>query len=81
MMNSHSFDSSEGADAQKGMRDAFGPQAEDQAIGQAISTCWMMMPPDKKNPAAIAAEIRRVVERALANLKDDADAFGFPDNA
>ena len=41
----------------------------------------MMMPPDKRNTAAVAAEIRRVVERALANLKEDADAFGFPDNA
>ena len=34
------------------------------------------MPDDKKNPDAVAAEIRRIVERALANLKEDAKAFG-----
>ncbi len=58
------------------MRNMFGPQQIDQQIGQAISICWMMMPDDRKNPDAVAAEIRRIVERALANLKEDAAAFG-----
>jgi hypothetical protein len=43
----------------------------------AISTCWMMLPEEKRNPEAVADEIRRIVERALANLKEDATAFGF----
>ncbi len=81
MMSCHAFDSSDDADAQKSMHDAFGPQAVDQAIGQTISTCWMLMPPDKKNPEAVGVEIRRIVERALANLKEDGDAFGFGDKA
>ncbi|MGA2501922.1 MAG: hypothetical protein ABSH20_29625 [Tepidisphaeraceae bacterium] len=54
-----------------------GPSGVDQQIRQAISTCWMMLPEDKKNPEALAEEIRRIVERALANLKEDATAFGF----
>ena len=29
-------------DARKAMRDMFGPQAVDQAIRQAISTCWIV---------------------------------------
>ena len=66
-------------EAQKRMREMFGPEQVDQAIRQAISTCWMLMPPDKKNPDAVAVEIRRIVERALANLKEDSDAFGFGD--
>ena len=69
--------SSDDAEAQKRMRDMFGPEQVDQSIRQAISTCWMLMPADKKNPDAIAVEIRRIVERALANLKEDSDAFGF----
>jgi hypothetical protein len=59
------------------MLDMLGPQAVDGAIRQAISTCWMMMPDDKKNVAAVEAEIRRLVDRALANLQEDAKAFGI----
>lgn len=68
--------SSDDPESRKKMRNMFGPQQIDQAIGQAISMCWMMMPEGRKNPDAVAAEIRRIVERALANMKEDADAFG-----
>ncbi len=61
------------------MRDMLGPQAVDQAIRQAISTCWMMLPDDKKNVASVEAEIRRVVDRALENLREDSRAFGISD--
>ncbi|HEY3245069.1 MAG TPA: hypothetical protein VGM03_17135 [Phycisphaerae bacterium] len=56
----------------------FGPQAVDQAVRQAISMCWMALPDDRKNVDAVAGEIRRIVERALVNLKEDAAAFGIP---
>lgn len=59
------------------MRDMLGPGAVDQQIRQAIATCWMMLPDDKKDHQTVAAEIRRIVERALANMDDDAAAFGF----
>ena len=59
------------------MREMFGPGGVDGQIRQAISTCWMMLPEEKKNPEAVATEIRRVVERALADLQADATAFGF----
>ncbi len=39
------------------------------------------MPDDKKYPDEVAAEIHRIVERALANLKEDAGAFGFGDES
>ena len=69
--------SADDPDAHEGMREMFGPAQVDQSIRQAISTCWMMMPDDKKNVDAVATAIRRIVERALANLKEDGDAFGF----
>jgi len=72
-------DSGDPKDQRKAMRAMFGPQQVDQEIRQAISMCWMMMPDEKKNPDAVAAEIRRIVERALANLKEDAQAFGVTD--
>lgn len=67
----------EGGNPQNAMRDMFGPAQVDQQIRGAISTCWMMLPPEKRTPEAIATEMRRIVERALNNLKDDAAAFGF----
>lgn len=60
----------------KKMRAMFGPQQVDQQIRQAIGMCWMIMPDDKKTPDAVAAEIRRIVERALKDLAEDARAFG-----
>jgi hypothetical protein len=72
--------SSNDPDAVKKMRGMFGPQQVDQEIRQAITICWMMMPDDKKNPDAVAAEIRRIMERALASLKEDAKAFGIADD-
>ncbi|MBX9790342.1 MAG: hypothetical protein K2Y37_15600 [Pirellulales bacterium] len=59
------------------LRDMLGPQAVDQAIRNAISTCWMMLPENKKSVAVVDAEIRRLVDRALANLQEDATAFGI----
>jgi len=67
-------------DPAKAMRDMFGPQAVDQQIRQAISTCWMMLPEQQRNVAAVGAEIRRIVDRALKDLNDDAKAFGLGDS-
>ena len=72
--------SSNDPDAEKKMRNMFGPQQVDQEIRQAIGICWMMMPDDQKNPEAVAKEIRRIVERAISNLKEDATAFGISPN-
>jgi hypothetical protein len=67
----------ETAKAKKEVRDMFGPQHVDQSIRQAISYCWMMLPDDKKTVARLEAEIRRLVNRALKDLKEDAKAFGI----
>lgn len=64
-------------DSKDAWRNMLGPGGVDDQVRRAISSCWMVMPPERRNPEAVAAEIRRIVERALANLKDDAKAFGF----
>jgi hypothetical protein len=78
-MAMHSFSSSAaddgGKDHKRAMRQMLGPGAVDTQIRHAISTCWMMLPDEKRNPEAVVEEIRRIVERALANLADDAAAF------
>lgn len=69
-------DDEERQKAKNAMRDMFGPSAVDQAIRAAISQCWMMLPEDRKHVDAVEAEIRRLVDRALSNLREDARAFG-----
>ena len=68
--------SSEG-DPSKSMREMMGPGAVDQMIGGAIRQCWMMMPAEKRTADAVAAEMRRILERAISNFREDASAFGF----
>ena len=63
-------------ETRKAMRDMLGPQAVDWFIRHAISTCWMMLPDNKKNVTQVEAEIRRLVERAVQNLREDARSFG-----
>jgi hypothetical protein len=67
-------------DADKWLRDVMGmggPQAVGQIIRQAISTCWMMLPEGKKTAEAVEREIRRLVDRALEDLKEDVKAFAL----
>lgn len=54
----------------------FGPGQVDQMIKQAIQICWMMLPPDKKNADELESTIRRIVDRALQNFREDAATFG-----
>jgi hypothetical protein len=52
------------------------PDTVDRQISQAIMMCWMLLPPDKRTVPVVSSEIRRIVERALKNLEDDARVFG-----
>jgi hypothetical protein len=64
----------ESADKLRGM---FGPTQIDEQIRQAIHFCWMALPDDKKSVAEVEKQIRRLVDRALRDLKEDSKAFGI----
>jgi hypothetical protein len=74
--NAEEFDPRD-PDEMKRMRAIFSPQQVDQQIRQAIQLCWMALPPEKQNVEEIERQIRRIVERALRDLKEDADSFGL----
>ncbi|MBN1589513.1 MAG: hypothetical protein JW888_08365 [Pirellulales bacterium] len=57
------------------MRDFFSPAHIDQTVRQAIQFCWMMLPREKRNIDEIERQIRRIVDRALKDLRDDEQAF------
>lgn len=60
------------------MSEMFGPGHVDQVVRQAISSCWMALPKERRNVEEVEKEIRRLVDRALANLREDQNAFGRP---
>ena len=64
-------------DAMKRMRAFFSPQQVDQQIRQAIQFCWMALPPEQQNVDEVEKQIRRIVDRALRDLREDADSFGL----
>ena len=58
------------------MRQMMGPLMVDNAIRQAIQH-WMVLPEEERTVDRVEQEIRRLVDRALANLKEDSAAFHF----
>jgi hypothetical protein len=59
------------------MREIFGPGQLDQQIRHAIQTAWMMLPDDRKTVGELETQLRRTVDRALKDLRDDAEQFGL----
>jgi len=56
----------------------FGPGQVDQMIRQAIQMCWMMLPEDKRSVDGVENQMRRIVDRAIKNLREDGDVFRKP---
>jgi hypothetical protein len=64
-------------DADKRLRAFFSPQQIDNQVRQAIQFCWMALPAEKKTIDEVETQIRRIVERALKDLREDAASFGL----
>jgi D-aminopeptidase len=64
-----------GDDSMSKPAELLGPHIVDAQIRQAISLCWMMLPEKKRNVSSLVAEIRRIVDRALKNVQEDAQSF------
>lgn len=63
-------------DAAKKMAAMFGPAQVDHMIRQAIQFCWLGLPPERKTPEEMERQVRRIVDRALRDFREDAEAFG-----
>lgn len=72
-----SFSSDEGGeDAAERMADFLGPGQVDQLIRQAIQCSWLALPKDRRNADELEKQVRRIVDRALKDLREDSDQFG-----
>jgi hypothetical protein len=58
------------------MQEMFGPGHVDQTVRQTIQACWMALPKDRRTIEEVEKQIRRIVERALNDFREDAAAFG-----
>ncbi|MBI3461974.1 MAG: hypothetical protein HY000_02800 [Planctomycetes bacterium] len=59
------------------MRQMFGPGQLDAHVRQAMNLCWMMLPDDQKTVDELERQFRRLVDRAIADLREDQEAFGL----
>lgn len=64
-----------GEDASETMAEMFGPGQIDQMIRQGIHFCWMALPKDRKNADELEKQIRRIVDRALKDFREDQEEF------
>lgn len=59
------------------MAEMLGPGQIDHQIRQAIQWCWMELPKERRTVEEVEAQIRRIVDRALKDFRDDSAAFGI----
>ena len=74
------FTASEGGDAAERVADVFGPGHIDQTIRQAIQFCWMSLPKERRTAEELERQVRRIVDRALKDFREDQHAFGNEGN-
>jgi len=72
----HKFDPDDEESRDK-MRGFFNPSQVDQSVRQALQMCWMMLPNDKRNVDELEQQFRRIVDRALKDLREDGKSFGL----
>ena len=75
MMHVTTCEGGEGEGAEQ-MADFFGPAQVDQTVRQAVQFCWMALPKERRNADELERQIRRVVDRALKDFREDSQAFG-----
>jgi hypothetical protein len=49
----------------------------DGSIRQAVSFCWTALPKERRNADEVEKEIRRIVDRAIRDFREDSAAFGL----
>jgi hypothetical protein len=54
----------------------FGPQHVDTLIRQSVQFCWMSIPKSRRTPDELERQIRRLLDRALEDFREDQTAFG-----
>ena len=64
-------------ESEEHMRRMFGPGQVDQQLRQAIQFCWMMLPQNKRTVEEVEKQLRRMLDRAIKDMRKDLNAFGL----
>jgi hypothetical protein len=70
------IDDPEGMDR---MREFMGPGMVDQMVRQAIQLAWAALPNERRTVAEVEQVIRRLVDRAFEDFREDEETFGPKD--
>ena len=71
-----SSDSSDGGSGEgDDLREFLGPEQVDHVIRQAIQACWAALPTSRRSTSEVERQIRRIVDRALRDWREDSEAF------
>jgi hypothetical protein len=62
----------------KRLRELMGPGHIDKSVRQAIHFCWLMLPEKERTIDELEKQFRRIVDRAIKDLREDSAAFGLP---
>ena len=57
------------------IRQFFSPSQIDQQIRQAVHFCWMSLPKDRRSAEEVEKQVRRIVDRALRDFREDYQQF------
>jgi hypothetical protein len=71
------LEGSDDPDTSGKMTEFMGPGQVDRTIRQAIQFCWMSLPKAQRTPDEVERQVRRIVERAIKDFRDDSQAFGL----
>ncbi len=63
-------------EAAERMAEFFGAGQIDQSVRQAVQFCWMALPKERRTPEELEKQLRRLLERALKDFREDRAAFG-----
>lgn len=58
------------------VREFLSPAQVDHSVRQALLMCWMMLPNEKRTADELESQFRRIVDRALKDMREDDQAFG-----
>ena len=62
--------------AMEKMSDMFGPGHVDQMVRGAIQACWMALHKERRSADELESQIRRLVDRAIKDFREDSEQFG-----
>ncbi len=64
--------------SEEGERPFISPSGPDHDIRHAIKCVWLFLPEEMRNVDEVERQIRRLVDRALRDFRDDSEEFFSP---